>query len=133
MTEAKSTKTTDKPVFWVVVIAITIILGLIQFDIISVPSGNEVVKMQVYMSGEPADITAVAEKIELVEAAACSGSEVGIEIVKKAVISMLRLKADEVDGDAIVDASFSFTPHESINSNCLYPVSAVGMAVALQD
>jgi hypothetical protein len=133
MNEAKKAELTESPKFWLVVIAITIFLGLVHFEILNIPLYGEEKLMPIYMSGEPADIPAIEENLGIVAAAGCSGSEAGTEIVGKALLSILRGQADELGADAIIDTTFAYVPHADVSTACAFPVSTSGMAVEFDD
>ena len=89
--------------------------------------------MPIYISGEPADMPHINERLEHVDFALCSGSKEGEALVRQAALSVLKQKADEVGGNGLVDVVTNYGKHPDLNDQCPYGVSVGGTAVVFDD
>ena len=107
---------TTKNIYRAAFLITFIIVALFFFDIIRIDMEDKIHLMPVYMSGEPADMPHINERLEHVESAFCSSSKKGEAVVRLAALSVLKQKADEVGGKGLVDVVTSYGKHPDLNA-----------------
>ena len=110
-----------------------IIVSLFFFDVIRIDMEDKTYSVPIYMSGEPADMPHINERLEQVESAFCSSSKKGEAVVRLAALSVLKQKADEVGGNGLVDVTTSYGKHPDLDDQCPYGISVHGTAVVFDD
>lgn len=87
----------------------------------------------VYMSGEPADMPVIEERLGTVQHAACSSSEEGQKPVQKHAINRLKQKTEKLGGNAIIDVTTDYGAHPDLSKKCPFGVFVSGTAVVLEN
>jgi uncharacterized protein YbjQ (UPF0145 family) len=109
------------------------ISSLFFFDVIRIDMEDKVPLMPVFISGEPADMPVIEERLQEIQAAACSSTKVGEKVVRLAAISMLQHKSDDLGGNGIIDVVTNYGKHPDLADSCKFGVSVSGMAVVFVD
>lgn len=87
----------------------------------------------VFESGQPAEMPAIEERFEEVEAALCSTPKLGEKVVRKAVISLLQHKADDFGGNGLVELVTSYGKNKDIQADCPFGVAVRDTVVRFAD
>ncbi|PCI68408.1 MAG: hypothetical protein COB26_08040 [Piscirickettsiaceae bacterium] len=107
--------------------------SLFFFDVIRIDMEDKSLKYPIYMSGQPADMPTIVDKLETVQHAVCSSTNEGQEVVRKHALVVLRKKADELGGNGVIEVTTDYGPHPDLSENCAYGVFVRGLAVAFAD
>jgi len=119
-----------------ITIAFFILFGvssMLFFDVLRIDMEDHSPEFPAYMSGEPADMGAIVERLGTVEHAACSSSKNGEKIVREHVIVMLKKKTDDMGGNGIIEMSAGYGKHPDLSDKCAFGVYVSGTAVVFSE
>ncbi|ORU92007.1 MAG: hypothetical protein A6F70_01615 [Cycloclasticus sp. symbiont of Bathymodiolus heckerae] len=123
---------TDKKIT-IIYFVLFFISALFFFDVIRIDMEDKTKLYPVFISGEPAEMPAIEERLNEVNAALCSSTKEGQKVVRLAVISILQHKADDAGGNGLVDVMTRYGKHPDLNENCQFGVAVSGVAVRFAD
>jgi len=106
---------------------------LFFFDVVRIDMEDKTKLYPVFIAGEPTDMPTIEERLGTVEAALCSGTKKGEKVVRLATISILQHKADELDGNGLIEVATSYGKHKDLNEKCKFGVIVQGTAVRFAD
>ncbi|PHS73770.1 MAG: hypothetical protein COB22_00775 [Cycloclasticus sp.] len=110
-----------------------IISSLFFFDFIRIDMEDETLEFPTFISGVPAEMPSIVERLESVEQAVCSSSKEGEKAVRKHAIGMLKKKAGALGGNGVVDIVTDYGQHSSLKDDCSFGVYVRGTAVVFAD
>ena len=110
-----------------------IISCLLFFDVIRIDMEDKTKSYPAFISGEPAEMPAIEERLDEVEYVMCSGSKEGQKAVRKAAIMMLKRAADDLGGNGLIDVITSYGAHPTLNKKCPYGVTVRAKAVVFAE
>jgi uncharacterized protein YbjQ (UPF0145 family) len=109
------------------------ISSLLFFDVIRIDMENESTLYPVFISGEPASMPTIKERLGQVEVANCSGTQEGVQVVRTHSIGLLKGQADKLGGNGVIDVVTNYGQHKSLNEKCQFGVSVMGTAVIFSE
>lgn len=108
-----------------------IISALFFFDILRIDMEDKSQKFPAYTLTEK--VPKSLARIKYIETAACSSSEIGQKVVRRAIIASLKQQTAKLGGNAVIELSTSYGAHPTLHQKCPFGVVVGGYAAKLPE